>query len=599
MEERTDGNGSAPRGECDLVMRGGVTSGAVYPSALMEIAKRYKLRNVGGASAGAIAAVGAAACEYGRRRDPAAFDRLTQVIREITEEGFVRDLFQPKEETRLAFDVGLRVATSPHPYPRRVLRAGWDIVRGRTRWLVAGASATLVWAGAVSATALAVADGGPTGVRIAAAVVLSVLAFVGIVLLVAVLALGGFARGVNRALEQGGFGLCRGRTESRDPGRKALTEWLHETIQHCADRNVNEPLTFRDLQGDDPEDPLVSLRLVTTDLSASRPVVLPLPEPDEAKEPGYLFERGEFERLFPQAVVRHLIDNSSTTCETPDGRALYTFPGLDLPVVVAARLSLSFPILLETVPLWRKDGPDAEPVRHTMSDGGISSNFPIHFFDSLLPGRPTFGLDLQPWRTRRVEAVEMSPEPRAPLFTGVSDLATFGTQILNAARNWRDNLQAELPGYRDRICQIRLAAHEGGLNLDMNRDVVRELVARGREAGQKVVDPSGFDWDTHRVTRFRTLMQMLQQGVGRRGAGRDCVYSGTGCDNRVPFRDRLEACATGTSTLPGVDAAWCQLAMPTSDALVQWAMRLGSDGEIDFDEGAPSPKPTMRIVPAV
>jgi hypothetical protein len=128
---------------------------------------------------------------------------------------------------------------------------------------------------------------------------------------------------------------------------------------------------------------------------------------------------------------------------------------------------------------------------------------------------------------------------------------------------------------------------------------VSELVARGRVAGQKVVSPNCFDWDVHRVTRYRTLMQMLQQGLGHRGAGRACVYSGTDCDTRVPFRDRLEAYATGTSTLPDVKAAWCQLAMPASDALINWAMQFGPDGEIDFDEEAPRPKPTMRIVPAV
>ena len=30
-----------------------------------------------------------------------------------------------------------------------------------------------------------------------------------------------------------------------------------------------------------------------------------------------------------------------------------------------------------------------------LSDGGLTSNFPIHFFDALLPERPTFGVSLQ------------------------------------------------------------------------------------------------------------------------------------------------------------------------------------------------------------
>ena len=587
-----------PKEECDLVMRGGVTSGAVYPSALQEISKRYRLRNVGGASAGAIAAVGAAACEYGRRRDVAAFDRLMDVIDEITKERFVRDLFQPKKDTKLAFDVGLRIATSSRSYPLRLLRAGWDVLRGRTRWLVAGTGAVVVWATAATTTSLALAERTPTDLEVAGVVVLGVFAIVGIVLLVTVLALRGFATALDRALAEGGLGLCTGRTEPGYGERLGLTEWLHETIQRCADRGTNDPLTFRDLQGDDPEDPQISLRLVTTDLSASRPVVLPLTEPDPEGRP-YLFERNEFERLFPQPVIRHLVAHSTEKTRTPDNEPLYELPGLDLPIVVAARLSLSFPILMETVPLWREDGPKGKLVRHTMSDGGISSNFPIHFFDALLPRRPTFGLDLQPWRVPNLPPVEMSRETRRPLFTGVSDLATFGTQILNAARNWRDNMQAELPGYRDRICWIRLTEREGGLNLDMKPDVVRRLVERGRDAGRTVVDPNGFNWDEHRFTRYRTLMQMVQHRLGPKGAGRACVYDtpvGDDCGSR-PFRDLLSSCAGGSWSPPEVTADWCGNAAVVSDELIATARPLGPNGPIDFDDKAPKPTPTMRIVP--
>jgi predicted acylesterase/phospholipase RssA len=600
MEELTTVKGPVPEEECDLVMRGGVTSGAVYPTALWEISKRYRLRNVGGASAGAIAAVGAAACEYRRREDPAAFDRLRNLSEEIVEEGFVRGLFQPKKETRLAFDIGLQLVSSPEPYSRRVVRAVGNVVRRRTRSLVQGIIFVVVWAAAVSAAALALAGVGPTGLGIVGLVLLAVLALAGIGLLVVALALRGFALDVNRALLQEGFGLCRGASEDGYPEDSGLTDWLHKTIQSCAGRNADDPpLTFRDLQGRDPEDPLVSLRLVTTDLSRSRPVVLPLP-PSDPDEPPYLFEQTEFDRLFPPAVVGYLVDGSTPRGRTSEGKPLYELPGLDLPVVVAARLSLSFPVLMETVPLWRKDGPDGELVCHTMSDGGISSNFPIHFFDALLPGRPTFGLDLQPLRAS-AERVEMSRGPRRPLFDTVSDLATFGTQIVNAARNWRDNMQAELPGYRDRVCQIRLAKDEGGLNLEMNREVVERLIGTGHAAGRLVVGHSSAEWwDVHRLTRYRMLMQMLQGTLGRKGVGRDCVYQvgqGTECGGRVPFRERLAACAKGTSTLPDVDAAWCRRALPASDVVIGVAALLGKGGAMDFDDAALKPAPTMRIVP--
>ena len=55
-----------PTQECDLVMKGGTTSGTPYPKAVQQIMKKYRLVNIGGTSAGAIAAAAAAAAEKGR-----------------------------------------------------------------------------------------------------------------------------------------------------------------------------------------------------------------------------------------------------------------------------------------------------------------------------------------------------------------------------------------------------------------------------------------------------------------------------------------------------------------------------------------------------
>ena len=41
---------------CDLAMKGGITSGVIYPQAVLALARRYRFRNIGGTSAGAIAA---------------------------------------------------------------------------------------------------------------------------------------------------------------------------------------------------------------------------------------------------------------------------------------------------------------------------------------------------------------------------------------------------------------------------------------------------------------------------------------------------------------------------------------------------------------
>ena len=55
-----------PAQSCDIVMKGGITSGVVYPLALVELARKYRFCNIGGTSAGAIAAAAEASSEYGR-----------------------------------------------------------------------------------------------------------------------------------------------------------------------------------------------------------------------------------------------------------------------------------------------------------------------------------------------------------------------------------------------------------------------------------------------------------------------------------------------------------------------------------------------------
>ena len=39
---------ASPTDECDIVMKGGVTSGIVYPYAILELARRYRFCSVGG-----------------------------------------------------------------------------------------------------------------------------------------------------------------------------------------------------------------------------------------------------------------------------------------------------------------------------------------------------------------------------------------------------------------------------------------------------------------------------------------------------------------------------------------------------------------------
>jgi Patatin-like phospholipase len=92
-----------PTDECDVITKGGITSGVVYPLAVCELAQRYRLRNVGGTSAGAIAAVLAAAAELGRDAPGGGFTKLAELPQFLPKN--LLSLFQPNRATRPAFEV--------------------------------------------------------------------------------------------------------------------------------------------------------------------------------------------------------------------------------------------------------------------------------------------------------------------------------------------------------------------------------------------------------------------------------------------------------------------------------------------------------------
>ena len=105
-----------PGSECDLIMKGGITSGVVYPYAVTEIAKKYQLRSIGGTSAGAIAAAFAAAAEFARsginaqttkpNADPGGYSRLQQHCEKLPT--ILVSLFHPQQRFTGLFKLLLR-----------------------------------------------------------------------------------------------------------------------------------------------------------------------------------------------------------------------------------------------------------------------------------------------------------------------------------------------------------------------------------------------------------------------------------------------------------------------------------------------------------
>jgi hypothetical protein len=95
--------GGEPERSCDIVLKGGITSGVVYPLALVALARKYRFSSIGGTSAGAIAAAAAAAAEYGRPIKNAGFDRLKKIPNEVGPH--LLSQFQPTPTLRPLFAI--------------------------------------------------------------------------------------------------------------------------------------------------------------------------------------------------------------------------------------------------------------------------------------------------------------------------------------------------------------------------------------------------------------------------------------------------------------------------------------------------------------
>lgn len=497
--------------ECDLIMKGGVTSGVVHPGAVQELAKAYRLRSIGGASAGAIAAVAAAAAEYRRqsspsRADPKGFEIMGALSDELAED--VASLFQPAPAFAPLFRVFKSMTGPAKGRSLRVIRRIAQVYRGR----VFGA---LGLGGALALVCLRVGAPWPAALALVAGLVAAV-----------ALPLFALRKALVVDLPKHDFGMCPGTTQA-GYGAKALTDWLADHIDTIAgnlgpDGTPGAPLTVGALEGDDTRPDLgIRIAAMTTDLSSQRPYQLPL------RNALHYFSRAEFAALFPARVVDYLCaERAPMSSGVPGGpEDLYPLPvGPDFPVLLCARMSLSFPLLISAVPLWRRDeglpmGPGgAAPFRRCLfSDGGISSNFPILLFDALMPRRPTFGITLTDYEEERhggvfVSLPERSPTNMALPVRRIGGLTGFVMSMFNTAKDWQDGLQALMPGFAERIVEIRLDREtEGGLNLDMPSEVTRRLQARGREAGRKLVE--GFCFDENRWRRALSVLPSIEAAL--------------------------------------------------------------------------------------
>jgi hypothetical protein len=271
-------------------------------------------------------------------------------------------------------------------------------------------------------------------------------------------------------------------------------------------------------------------------------------------------------------------------------------------VVVAARMSLSFPLLVSAVPLWgvdwtRKDNQGGRPPeleRVWFSDGGICSNMPLHFFDAALPTRPTFAIDLRDahpdhpvgaWLPKNNASGVAQRWSRLP--EGRGGVFAFVAAIVTTMQTWFDETQVVTPGFRDRIAHVSHTKGEGGLDLEMRPEVIGALADRGAAAG--VLLRESFSWPNHVWVRFRTLANVLQRFVGpawrayapgtaRRGELLALVDAHTGAGSYRMTASQAEAARTALAHLD-------RLALGVDDTAG------------DLRAGAPRPTPELRVRP--
>jgi len=597
---------------CDMVMKGGITSGVVYPTAVCELAGQYQFKNIGGASAGAIAAAAAAAAEYGRQNSVKdSFEQLGKLPDEFGQPDFLPGLFTPNGNTRPIFNAVIRFLKARSRIGK-ILAAlfcvlgnflGSAIIGGLIGLALALPGISLVQSGTRSFWQTA-------GIAFASSL---------LILLGAVIA--ATARALSHAttaVVKNGFGLSNG-LSTKGPGQAPLTNWMYSLFNRLAGLPEGRPLVFGHLWagrevGDLPIDPdaprAINLEVITTNLNHLSPYTIPF------KGHLFYFDPDEWSLLFPEPVVTWMKNHprraANRAVVSDNGKKLLPLPeSSNLPVVVAARLSLSFPGLVCAVPLYAVDFSlkrNQDPAAATLqadrcwfSDGGICSNFPVHFFDSPIPKWPTFAINLKephPDHTSPDEMVWLPASNGEGALASVlrfretkplPQLGEFVNAILSTMEDWRDNLQTRMPGYRNRIVHISLNKDEGGLNLTMPPELIKELTRRGDVAGTKLRED--FRWPQHVWARYRTTMCTLERYLAALAQSYEYEF---------PEDPRIKEWLKGTAAEPTPGYAWkseSQKRFAADETSRLSALTDDWEQKGSFCDGAPQPEPDLRAQP--
>lgn len=438
------------------------------------------------------------------------------------------------------------------------------------------------------------------------------------------------------------FGLVTGHNPAfKSEDSEYITDWIYNLSGTISCRKL---LTFGDLKSRG-----IYLQIMTTNISMGEPFVLP-----DLKDAFYFYEP-DMELLFPREVVAAMKGDwqspvtvairsaANYQIQLPDG--FYPFPDSgSLPVIVALRMSFSTPLLMTPVPLYmikrealgKKQLDIKDLSRNWFVDGSMCSNFPIHLLDTAwIPKRPLFGFNLMSLPTNNApqQAVysHLCTEPdgvipdvylpgpteiQPPEQREIRNPIDYIEAIRGTMQNYRDNMQARLPGYRSHIVQIRLAPHQGGLNLKMNRTVINEIIRKGDTAGDKLLHAKFDDeqWIRYLILMYQLTrrLRIMKEATGEVAGVDQAAHSVHSILDNIKARleAQMQKAPPQDTPLPPYfarrDADWCAQAIKDIECLENFTNDLTAANWEDFYklnyEGGIATKdddifPILRITP--
>jgi hypothetical protein len=241
---------------------------------------------------------------------------------------------------------------------------------------------------------------------------------------------------------------------------------------------------------------------------------------------------------------------------------------------------------------------------HWFADGGLTSNVPVSYFDTLLPRWPTFAINLEDTdpdavdEVLRIPAQDAAPPQRS--WRPIGSVPGLLTALLDTGLGWRDSAQADLPGFRGRVAMVRRGTAERGQSFLLSQRTILALAVRGLHAGKTLRErfsgsddlvPGQTQTDRYRWIRLRMALREYK-GLSLEIGARLPLYRDLASSYHVP-----EALADWFDPPPGPaerDPSWADAG---SAVVTLRALSAGGVLDFDVDQGAPPGVPDLRILP--